>query len=364
MRPSDARGIGGRQPGRSWLARFGAGGGVSGRMEGAAPAGEAWSGAAAGHVAGNAVAVPTPFGACRIGGLSVRRVSRRWEAFCPPPWRCPAPPWGGGGRRMPAIWGRTPAKSRLSSESPPPLEGGGWGEGSVRHRNPSPNPSPSRGGGAKLLSSPPQAQPADQRLVAAAVLGFQVVQQPPAAADQHQQATAGMEILRVGLQMLGQVADPLGQQGDLDLRAAGVVGAVAYSPMSAVRRSAVIDIVLVSVSRGAESWVADGAQGCAGLQDPFGLQQPSSSRHSPITRPPAMARTNPPSGSALPRNAAHQRDEADRLAMPRSPASASVRASAGMSASAVATGSRRSGEAGGGIVRRCAVCPGVLPGPR
>ena len=38
------------------------------------------AGAAAGHVAGNAVAGPTPLGR-RNGGLSVRRVSRRWRAM-------------------------------------------------------------------------------------------------------------------------------------------------------------------------------------------------------------------------------------------------------------------------------------------
>ena len=52
-----------------------------------------------------------------------------------------------------------------------------------------------------------------------------------------------MEILLVRLQVLGQIADALAQDRDLDFGRAGVFGFVAYSLMTACLRSAVIDIV-------------------------------------------------------------------------------------------------------------------------
>ena len=95
-------------------------------------------GAAAGHVAGNAVAVPAPVGACRIGGLSVRRVMRRWEALAGP--HGVAPPHhgagvGAGGPHMGALAGEvTFCRTGWARWHPisPSLEGGGWGEGSLR----------------------------------------------------------------------------------------------------------------------------------------------------------------------------------------------------------------------------------------
>ena len=41
-------------------------------------------------------------------------------------------------------------------------------------------------------------------------------------ADHLEQAAAGMVVLFVGLEMLGQIVDPPGQDGDLHLRGAGV----------------------------------------------------------------------------------------------------------------------------------------------
>ena len=82
----------------------------------------------------------------------------------------------------------------------------------------------------------------DELLVAPVVLALEIVEQPAALTDHHQ-ATPGMEILLVRLQMIGQILDALGQDRDLDLGRAGVAfGLVAYSLISACLRSAVIDI--------------------------------------------------------------------------------------------------------------------------
>src|SRR6185437_1777090 len=77
---------------------------------------------------------------------------------------------------------------------------------------------------ARVPVLPAQAKAPDQRLVAGLALALQVVEQTPPPPDQHQQAAPRMEILRVDLEMLGQVVDPLGEQGDLHFRAAGVGG--------------------------------------------------------------------------------------------------------------------------------------------
>ena len=69
-----------------------------------------------------------------------------------------------------------------------------------------------------------QAEAGDQRTVA---LDFGVLQereQALALADQLEQAAPGVVILGVGLEVLGQVVDALGEHGHLDLGRAGVVG--------------------------------------------------------------------------------------------------------------------------------------------
>src|SRR6516162_7747428 len=63
-----------------------------------------------------------------------------------------------------------------------------------------------------------QAKALDQLPVALLILLLQIVQQPAPLADHHQQAAAGMEILLVRLEMIGQVLDALGQQRHLNLR--------------------------------------------------------------------------------------------------------------------------------------------------
>ena len=61
-----------------------------------------------------------------------------------------------------------------------------------------------------------QSQTGDQILVGLLVAGLDVVQKIAALADHRQQAPARTEILLVCLQMLGQVHDPLGQDGHLN----------------------------------------------------------------------------------------------------------------------------------------------------
>src|SRR5258708_21450710 len=63
-----------------------------------------------------------------------------------------------------------------------------------------------------------QTQTLDQRRVTLGVAGFQVIEQAAALADHLQEAAARMVILRVALEMLGEVDDPFGQDGDLDFR--------------------------------------------------------------------------------------------------------------------------------------------------
>ena len=66
------------------------------------------------------------------------------------------------------------------------------------------------------------AQALDQFGIPVGVLAFQVIEQAPALADELQQAAARMMILGVGLEVFGQVADALAEQGDLNFRGAGV----------------------------------------------------------------------------------------------------------------------------------------------
>ena len=75
------------------------------------------------------------------------------------------------------------------------------------------------------------------------VLAPEIIEQRTALVDQHQQAAARMVVLRVGLEVLGQVVDALGKDRDLDFRRTGVALPRPCSLMSACLRSAVIDIV-------------------------------------------------------------------------------------------------------------------------
>src|SRR3546814_4048649 len=72
------------------------------------------------------------------------------------------------------------------------------------------------------LASATDAEAADHVGIAPLVLALEVVQEPAALADQHQQATAGVEVLLVALHVPGPVVDALRQQRDLPLGGAGL----------------------------------------------------------------------------------------------------------------------------------------------
>ena len=60
------------------------------------------------------------------------------------------------------------------------------------------------------------------RSIAAHIRVMQVIKQPPALADHHEQTPPGTVILQILLEMFGEVIDALGQQGNLDIGRAGV----------------------------------------------------------------------------------------------------------------------------------------------
>src|SRR3546814_4420919 len=70
---------------------------------------------------------------------------------------------------------------------------------------------------------PAQAELLDEGLVARGILAVQVIEQAAAAVDNLQQTTTAVVVVLVGLEVLGQVHDAGGEQGDLDFRRAGVV---------------------------------------------------------------------------------------------------------------------------------------------
>src|SRR3954471_8997267 len=72
-----------------------------------------------------------------------------------------------------------------------------------------------------------QAELADQRAVALEILRLEVVEEPPAAPDQHEQPAARMVVVLVGPQMLREVIDAARQQRDLHLGGARVVRVLA-----------------------------------------------------------------------------------------------------------------------------------------
>ena len=65
-------------------------------------------------------------------------------------------------------------------------------------------------------------QTLDEVRVPLHVLRFQIVEEAASLADEHEQATARMVILRVGLEVLGEVGDPFGEDCDLHFRRTGV----------------------------------------------------------------------------------------------------------------------------------------------
>src|SRR5699024_1653923 len=73
-----------------------------------------------------------------------------------------------------------------------------------------------------VSESATQSERGDQRAVALDVDLAQVFQQPAALADQQQQASPGVVVLLVVLEMLGEPLDALREQRDLNFRGAGV----------------------------------------------------------------------------------------------------------------------------------------------
>src|SRR5262249_4051378 len=67
----------------------------------------------------------------------------------------------------------------------------------------------------RVLTAKPKAL--DELLIAPFILALEIVQQAPPLTHHHQQATAGMEILFVGLKVVGEALDTLGEQCHLDL---------------------------------------------------------------------------------------------------------------------------------------------------
>src|SRR6516225_9800848 len=85
------------------------------------------------------------------------------------------------------------------------------------------------------LTAPPpgllaQAELFDQGAIALEVLALEVGQKAPAAAHEHQQATARVVVFALLAQVLGEMVDALGQQRHLDLRGARITLAGAELP--------------------------------------------------------------------------------------------------------------------------------------
>jgi hypothetical protein len=68
----------------------------------------------------------------------------------------------------------------------------------------------------------PQAQAFAQGDIALVILAPEIIQQPPAAADHLQQSPPGGFIVGIGPEVIGQVADPFGQDGNLHFRGTGI----------------------------------------------------------------------------------------------------------------------------------------------
>lgn len=70
--------------------------------------------------------------------------------------------------------------------------------------------------------SAPQAKSGDEASIPLDILTSEIVKKSSSLADHQQQATPAVMVVLVLTKMLGQVIDPLGKQGCLHLRRAGV----------------------------------------------------------------------------------------------------------------------------------------------
>ena len=78
-----------------------------------------------------------------------------------------------------------------------------------------------------LLDVVANAELLDELTVLIDVVLLDVGEETTTLTDEHEQATTGVEVLLVGLHVLGQLLDALGQDGDLNLGVAGVLGVLA-----------------------------------------------------------------------------------------------------------------------------------------
>ena len=204
------------------------------------------------------------FAFMRSGGGAMPRARRRGAAPSP---RLRGEGWGEG----PGEFAPRPSPARLTPSRPLPALRGEveplailpWSSfrplrlpaGIIRGRH---RAARSRAPGGRAIERlAADAELLDQRAVARLVLALDVVEERAALGDHLQEATPGMVVLGVGLEVLGQVVDAFGQDCDLDLGRPGVAGLCPCSLMSAVLRSAVIDIVL-------PFWLASKEAGPAG----------------------------------------------------------------------------------------------------
>ena len=91
-----------------------------------------------------------------------------------------------------------------------------------------------REGAGDASRSPANTEPVDQLLVPVWVDGFDVIEQAAPLAHQLEQAPPRMVILGVGLEVIGEIGNPLGQDRDLDFRRPGIAG---YTPNRLPTRS-------------------------------------------------------------------------------------------------------------------------------
>ena len=165
-------------------------------------------------------------------------------------------------------------------------------------------------------------------VIALGVDALQIIEQTPALADHDQQPAPRVKILFVRAEMVGQVADAFRQDRDLHLGRAGIARLEAYSPISACLRSGVIDIG-ISLQR---------------LMMRTGRSAPSSIRANATTEPVVPRADERALVNRCSIGLAERRSRRSRSVI-RCPwrnraASAAVKASAGMSSSAVSIGRR------------------------
>ena len=77
-------------------------------------------------------------------------------------------------------------------------------------------------GSSRSRRSAADAQAGDDRAVALDVLLHEVVEQTTALADEQVEAAARVVVVRVGLEVLDEISDALGQDGDLDISVEGI----------------------------------------------------------------------------------------------------------------------------------------------